>query len=71
VTKKQTAKSRARKKASPTRRRKQVHGPPLPEPPQPSPPEADIPKSEYPIGEAPGHLRRREEAFKRRRGIKT
>ena len=40
-----------------------------PDPAPPSPPEANIPPLDVAIPEEPDHLRKREEAFKRRRGV--
>ena len=57
-------KTRARRPAKTTRRRK-VASDPVP----PNLPEANIPPLEVAIPEEPDHLRKREEAFQRRRRV--
>ena len=57
-------KTRTKRPAKTTRRRK-VASDPAP----PNPPEANIPPLDVAIPEEPDHLRKREEAFQRRRRV--
>lgn len=53
------------KRPAKTTRRRKVASDPAP----PNPPEANIPRLDVAIPEGPDHLRKREEAFKRRRRV--
>ena len=57
-------KTRTKRPAKTTRRRKTAN-----DPAPPNPPEANVPPLDVAIPEAPDHLRKREEAFQRRRGV--